>query len=60
VCVVDDEGQVIERFTVAHSAAGLAQLIERLRRLRALAVAVERGDGPVVQRLLEADLQVCS
>jgi len=58
VCVVDDEGQVIERFTVAHSAAGLAQLIERLRRLRAPAVAIERGDGPVVQALLEADLQV--
>ena len=58
VCVVDDDGQVIERFTVAHSAAGLAQLTGRLRRLGAAAVAIERGDGPVVQALLGADLQV--
>ena len=58
VCVVDDDGQVIERFTVAHSAAGLAQLIGRLRRLGAAAVAIERGDGPVVQALLGAELRV--
>jgi hypothetical protein len=58
VCVVDDDGQVIERFTVAHSAAGLAQLTGRLRRRGAAAVAIERGDGPVVQALLDADLQV--
>jgi transposase len=58
VCVVDDDGQVVERFTVAHSAAGLAQLTGRLRRLGAAAVAIERGDGPVVQALLAAELQV--
>jgi transposase len=58
VCVVDDDGLVVERFTVAHSAAGLAQLTERLRRLGVPAVAIERGDGPVVQALLETELEV--
>jgi len=57
VCVVDD-GPVVERFTVAHSAAGLTELIGRLRRLEVPAVAIERGDGPVVQALLAAELQV--
>jgi transposase len=58
VCVVDDDGPVVERFTVAHSAAGLTELIGRLRRLEVPAVAIERGDGPVVQALLAAELQV--
>jgi hypothetical protein len=34
VCVVDQDGQVVARFTVAHSAAGLGQLVSRLRRLQ--------------------------
>jgi transposase len=58
VCVVDDDGQAVERFTVAHSAAGLTELIGRLRRLEVPAVAIERGDGPVVQALLAAELRV--
>src|SRR4051794_35485816 len=58
VCVVDDDGQVVERFTVAHSARGLGQLAGRLRLLGVPAVAIERGDGPIVQALLEAELQV--
>jgi transposase len=58
VCVVDQDGQVVARFTVAHSAAGLGQLVSRLRRLQVGGVAIERGDGPVVDALLDADLPV--
>jgi transposase len=41
-----------------HSAAGLTELIGRLRRLEVPAVAIERGDGPVVQALRAAELRV--
>jgi transposase len=58
VCVVDDDGQVRQRFSVAHSAAGLGQLVGRLRQLGVWAVAIERGDGPVVEALLRGGLQV--
>jgi hypothetical protein len=58
VCVVGGDGQVIQRFTVAHTAAGLAELTGRLGRLGVWAVAIERGDGPVVAALLRARLPV--
>jgi transposase len=58
VCVVDQDGQVVARFSVAHSAPGLAQLVGRLRGLQVGGVAIERGDGPVVDALLAADLPV--
>jgi transposase len=58
VCVVDNDGQVVRRFTVAHSAAGLAQLVGQLALLEVDGVAIERGDGPVVEALLSAGLPV--
>jgi transposase len=58
VCVAGDQGQVLERFTVAHDAAGLRQLAVRLLRAGALQVGIERGDGPVVDTLLAAGLTV--
>jgi Transposase len=58
VCVVDDTGSVVERLTVKHTAAGLAKLVTALHRHRVDGVAIERGDGPVVQALLDADLPV--
>ena len=58
VCVVDGAGAVVARFTVAHDAAGLAELIRRLARLSpapaALPVAIERPSGLVVDALLAA------
>jgi transposase len=58
VCVVDAAGAVVARFTVAHDAAGLAELIRRLARLSpapaALPVAIERPSGLVVDALLDA------
>jgi transposase len=58
VCVAGDQGEVLERFTVRHDAAGLRQMAARLLRAGALQVGIERGDGPVVDTLLEAGLTV--
>jgi transposase len=58
VCVVGDQGEVLERFTVRHDAAGLRQLAGRLLRAGALQAGIERGDGPVVDTLLAAGLTV--
>jgi transposase len=58
VAVVDASGQVVERFSVAHTDAGIRDLVRRLARAGAHAVAIERPDGPVVDALLEADLTV--
>jgi transposase len=58
VCIVDATGAVLTRFTVTHSAAGLADLIRQLARAGAAEAAIERGDGPVVGALLEAGLTV--
>ncbi len=57
VCVLDDAGTTISTFGVAHRADGLEQLVTRLRRLgdpAARPVAIERPDGRLVDRLLEA------
>ena len=58
VCVIDDAGAAVERFTVTHTAPGLSKLVTALHRHRVTGVAIERGDGPVVQALLEAGLAV--
>jgi transposase len=58
VCVVGGGGQVIERFTIDHTDAGLRALVRRLTKLGCHEVAIERPDGPVVDALLEAQLIV--
>jgi transposase len=61
VCVLDETGAVCWRGTVAHSAAGLAELLQRLRHLGApatLRVALERPSGLVVDTLMEAGIPV--
>ena len=58
VAVVDASGQVVDRFTVAHTAPGLRDLVRRLAKAGAHEVAIERPDGPVVETLLEAGLTV--
>lgn len=57
-CVVDTTGTVVTRFSVEHTAAGLSRLVARLRGAGAGEVAIERGDGPVVDALLAAALTV--
>jgi transposase len=54
VCVLDADGEPVERITVAHSKAGLARLNTILDRHGVDAVGIERGDGPVVEALLAA------
>jgi transposase len=58
VCVLDPDGQVIERQTVAHTGAGLRRLTDLLARHQVSAVGIERGDGPVVDALLGTDVTV--
>lgn len=58
VCVVDEGGlRVLER-TVAHDERGLAELCHALPALGVERVALERPDGLVVERLLDAGLAV--
>jgi len=58
VCVLEPDGAVVERFDVAHDAAGLREARRRLKRHRVTAVGIERGDGPVVDTLLAAGMAV--
>ena len=57
LCVVDEQGQVVERFGFAHRERGLREALERLARLGPpgeLPVAIERPSGLLVERLLAA------
>lgn len=57
LCVVDEEGVIVERFGFAHSERGIGEALERLGKLAQpgeLPVAIERPDGLLVGRLLEA------
>jgi transposase len=57
VCVLDGAGAVRSRFVVAHSAAGLRELVGRLARFGApqtLPIAVERPSGLLIDTLVEA------
>jgi hypothetical protein len=58
VAVVDATGRPVERFVVAHSAAGLRELVTRISGHGAREVAIERPDGVVVEALLGAGLRV--
>jgi transposase len=61
LCVVDEAGAVVEQFRFAHSERGISGALERLARLgrpRELPVAIERPDGLLVDRLLEAGHEV--
>ena len=58
LCVVDGEGRCSEQRRVAHSEEGLTTLCRRLLELGVTRVALERPNGLVVDRLLEAGLVV--
>jgi transposase len=61
VCVVDEQGKVVERFAVQHTAAGMAELAARLcKRAPAaeLRIAIERPSGLIVDTLVEAGFVV--
>ena len=57
VCVVDGAGQVVVRLEIRHDAAGLAELLARLRKFAPpadLPVAIERPSGLIVDALVAA------
>ncbi len=57
LCVVDEQGSIVVRFGFAHSERGIDEALERLAKIaqpRELPVAIERPDGLLVSRLLEA------
>ena len=58
MCVIDAQGCVRERLEVAHSAAGLAELLSRLKAWAMPPVAIERPSGLVVDTLVEAGITV--
>lgn len=58
VCIIDETGAVREQFEVTHDAAGLRELLLRLRRHARtpaqLSIAIERPSGLLVDALVEA------
>jgi transposase len=61
VCVIDDTGDVVDRFDVPHDRKGLADLVRRLLRRSEpadLPIAVERPSGLLVDALVEAGFVV--
>jgi transposase len=57
VCILDATGQVCWRGSIAHSAAGLAELLRRVARFgppASLPVAIERPSGLLVDTLMDA------
>jgi transposase len=57
VCVVEG-GEVIHRSEVAHDERGLTALCRELKALGVRQVAIERPDGVLVERLVEAGLEM--
>ncbi len=58
VCILDTDGEVLDRFSVAHTAAGLKRLVRRLLAANVCEIGFERGDGPVIEALLTTELTV--
>ena len=61
LCVIDQTGAVVDRFGFAHTERGISGALERLAKLGRpgeLPVAIERPEGLLVDRLLEAGHEV--
>ncbi len=58
LALVDETGLEVQRVSIDHTAAGLRRLIRCLNEAKVSAVGIERGDGPLVEALLDADLTV--
>jgi transposase len=58
VCVVDEQGRILEGRRYSHNEPGIRALCARLLRLRVVLVALERPDGLLIERLLDAGLTV--
>jgi transposase len=58
VCLVDPDGEPLERVTLKYTKAGLRRLLDLLDRHRVDAVGIERPDGPIVDTLLATNMTV--
>jgi transposase len=58
VCVVDQHGTIRARFQVPNTGKSVTGLVRRLARLGVAGVAIERPDGPLVEAMLAAGLDV--
>jgi transposase len=58
VCAVDERGRIVEGRRYRHDEHGLRALCSRLLRLKVRLVALERPDGLLIERLLDAGLAV--
>lgn len=58
LCVIDERSNVRAQFEVRHDAAGLSELVRRLRVTGVTAVAIERPSGLLVDALVEAGFSV--
>jgi transposase len=58
VCVVDEHGRIVEGRRYRHNETGIRALCSRLLRLGVKLVALERPDGLLIERLLDAGLAV--
>ena len=58
VCVVDADGRIVEGRRYRHDERGLRALCARLIELGVVLVAIERPDGLLIERLLDAGLRV--
>jgi len=57
VCVIDEAGSVVVRIEARHDAAGLTEMLARLKRVAPsaeLPIAIERPSGLIVDALVEA------
>ena len=58
VCVVDERGRIVEGRRYRHNEPGIRALCARLVRLQVALVPIERPDGLLIERLLDAGLSV--
>ncbi len=58
ISIVDGKGRQIARAMVEHTKVGLKTMLKVLRKHGVTEVAIERGDGPVVEALLDAGITV--
>jgi transposase len=58
VCVIDDRGAVLAHFEIEHTELGVDELIKRLKKFKEPSLAIERPEGILVDRLLEAGIHI--
>lgn len=58
VCVLEPDGGIRARFDVPNTGKSFGGLVRRLGKLGVADVAIERPDGPLVEAMLEAEMDV--